>query len=79
MPLKQFTFVRLRTDRYRDRGVEDGAFGVIVDVYGEDAYEIDFVGPDGTSIAWFAVKSDEVEPADDLVGAAAASARIPRD
>ena len=79
MTHKQFAFVRLRTDRYRDRGVEAGALGVIVDVYDEDAYEVDFVRPDGTSIAWFAVTSEEIEPVDDLVGAAAAASRNRQD
>ena len=69
MALDEFTYVRHRTDRYRDRGVDHGTLGVILDLYGEDAYEVEFVGPDGDSIAWFAVLSDEVEPAEDLVGA----------
>ena len=68
MALDEFTYVRIRTDRCRDRGVDHGTFGVILDVYGEDAYEVEFVGPDGDSIAWFAVLSAEVATAEALVG-----------
>ena len=68
MPLDSLSLVRLVTDRYRDRGVAAGAIGVVLDVY-DDAYEVEFSREDGTTIAWFAVQPDEVEP---LVEAAAA-------
>jgi hypothetical protein len=62
MSLESLTVVRLLTDRFRDEGVPKGAIGVILDVY-DDAYEVEFSRPDGTTIAWFAVDQDEVEPA----------------
>ena len=62
MPLDSLTVVRLVSDRYRDEGVPAGAIGVILDVY-DDAYEVEFSRPDGTTIAWFAVGQVEVEPA----------------
>jgi hypothetical protein len=62
MALESLTVVRLLTDRYRDQGAPEGAIGVILDVY-DDAYEVEFSRPDGTTIAWFAVDKDEVEPA----------------
>lgn len=61
MTLESLSLVRLRTDRYCAEGVASGAIGVILDVY-DDAYEVEFSRPDGTSIAWFAVDRDEVEP-----------------
>ena len=61
MPLASLTPVRLRSDRYLAEGVAAGAIGVILDVY-EDAYEVEFSRADGTTIAWFAVAQDEVEP-----------------
>lgn len=61
MSLNSLTVIRLLTDRYRDEGVAAGATGVILDVY-DDAYEVEFSAQDGTTIAWFAVGKDEVEP-----------------
>lgn len=61
MPLTSLSLVRLLTDRYLDRGMCAGAIGVILDVY-DDAYEVEFSREDGTTIAWFAVSQDEVEP-----------------
>ena len=61
MPLESLSLVRLLTDRYRSEGVPAGAVGVVLDVY-DDAYEVEFSGEDGTTIAWFAVQQDEVEP-----------------
>jgi hypothetical protein len=61
MLLANLTVVRLLTDRYHDAGVARGSVGTIVDVY-DDAYEVEFSREDGTTIAWFAVERDEVEP-----------------
>lgn len=61
MVLPQFSAVRLLSDRHRDKGVEAGSIGRILDVYGEEAYEVEFSRPDGTTIAWFAVPPNEIE------------------
>lgn len=61
MQLKNLSAVRLLTDRYRDQGVAAGATGTILDVY-DDAYEVEFSRSDGSTIAWFAVRQDEVSP-----------------
>lgn len=58
--LAQYGVVRLVTDRYRDRGVEKGALGAILEVY-DDAYEVEFSRPDGITIDWFPVRPDEIE------------------
>ena len=58
--LKPYTIVKLVTDRYRDQGIDLGALGTILDVYGDEAYEIEFSRDDGTTIAWFAVLQNEV-------------------
>ncbi len=62
MALECYSPVQLLTDRYRDRGVSAGAIGTILDVYGSEAYEVEFSREDGSTIAWFAVKQDEVKP-----------------
>jgi uncharacterized protein DUF4926 len=59
--LDDMAVVRLLTDRYREAGVARASVGTIVDVY-DDAYEVEFSRDDGTTIAWFAVERDEVEP-----------------
>lgn len=59
MELPELSVVRVTTDRYRDRGVGNGALGVIVLVH-RAAYEVEFSRPDGTTIDWFAVESSDV-------------------
>lgn len=39
-----------------------GTIGTILDVYGAEAYEVEFSREDGSTIAWFAVKQDDVKP-----------------
>jgi hypothetical protein len=41
--------------------VPASSIGRILEVYDDDAYEVEFSRPDGTTIAWFAVPQDEVE------------------
>ena len=60
MALEPYTTVRLLTNRYQDRNVSAGDIGVILEVYDDEAYEVEFSGKDGTTIAWFAVQQDEV-------------------
>ncbi len=62
MPLPEFSPVRLTTDRFVSKGVGRGTIGFILDIY-EDGYEVEFSRPDGATIAWFAVKSEDIEPA----------------
>ena len=66
MSLKPYTIVKIITNRYRDRGINLGAIGTILDVYGDEAYEIEFSRDDGTTIAWFAVLQNEVTTQIDL-------------
>jgi hypothetical protein len=61
MVLDALTVVRLTTDRYQDKGVPCGAVGVILEIYEDEAYEVEFSREDGTTISWFAVMQDEVE------------------
>ena len=64
--LPLLSLVRLTTDRYADRGVGAGAIGTVVLVY-DDAYEVEFSRPDGTTIAWFTVRPDELERVEEVV------------
>jgi hypothetical protein len=69
MPVPEFSPVRLVTDRYLSEGVGKGAIGFILDVY-DDGYEVEFPRPDGTNIAWFAVKPEDIEPAPEVMAPA---------
>ncbi|MEH2466802.1 DUF4926 domain-containing protein [Nostoc sp.] len=62
MILAPYSLVELVTDRYQDRGVSAGMIGTILEVYEDEAYEIEFSRNDGTTIAWFAVLQNEVKP-----------------
>ncbi|MDF5730216.1 MAG: DUF4926 domain-containing protein [Rhizonema sp. PD38] len=62
MSLEQYTVVQLLTNNYQNRGVCAGDIGVILEVYGDEAYEVEFSCEDGTTIAWFAVQQNEVHP-----------------
>jgi len=42
--MKQFQKVRLMTDKYVDEGVKKGDIGVILEVYDENNFEVDFTG-----------------------------------
>ncbi|MCY7278088.1 MAG: DUF4926 domain-containing protein [Phormidesmis sp. CAN_BIN44] len=65
MTLEPYSLVKLLTDRYQDRGVVAGAIGTILEVYEDEAYEVEFSRDDGTTIAWFAVLQTEVKPLTD--------------
>jgi hypothetical protein len=70
MPLPEFSPVRLTTDRYlASEGVGRGEIGFILDVY-DDGYDVEFSRPDGTTIAWFAVTPEDIEPAPEVMSAA---------
>jgi hypothetical protein len=62
MTLEPYALVELLTNSYHDRGVSAGAIGTILEVYDDEAYEIEFSRQDGTTIAWFAVPKGEVKP-----------------
>jgi hypothetical protein len=75
MPLPEFSPVRLTTDRYSSKGVGRGAIGFILDVY-DDGYEVEFSRLDGTTIAWFAVEPQDIEPAPEAIATASDPASV---
>ncbi|WP_084542268.1 MULTISPECIES: DUF4926 domain-containing protein [Calidithermus] len=60
-PLPPFALVRLISDAYGKYGLKIGDEGVIVDVYGDEAYEVDFTDSEGNPITFVAVKQGDVE------------------
>lgn len=68
MSLPEFSLIRLTTDRVvASEGVGRDAIGVILDTL-EDGYIVEFSRPDGTTIAWFGVEPEDIEPAPAVVG-----------
>ena len=59
-PLELYSAVRLVTDRFCEEGVCAGAIGYIVEVYNEDAYEVEFSDANGETIALFAARRDDL-------------------
>ena len=69
MALPEFSSIRLTTDRYLEKeGVGKSAIGVILDIL-DDGYIVEFSRPDGTTIAWFGVRPEDVEPAPEALTA----------
>lgn len=63
MALPYLSTVRLREDVARDLTVVADAVGVIVDVYDDGAYEVEFSDEqDGTTIALLTLREDQIEP-----------------
>jgi hypothetical protein len=67
MQFKNYSRIRLLTDKYASEGVTVGAIGTIIEVYEKPTpgYEVDFSDAEGTITAWFSVEPDEIELVDD--------------
>jgi glyoxylate carboligase len=61
MTLPLYSTIRLTTNRYHDRGVYEGCLGVILEIYRDEAYEVDFADEQGNPLGWFAVAQSEVK------------------
>ena len=64
MPRAMYVRVRLLTDRYHREGVARGAIGYIIHIHTTTAYEVEFSGPDGHTIALIVAHPDELEVAE---------------
>jgi hypothetical protein len=60
-PLPLLSIVRMKGGRHRARGIEPGATGVVVDVYGDDAYEVEFSDSEGITIALLTLARGEFD------------------
>lgn len=61
MTFKDFTRVRLLTDTYAHEGVTSGAIGYIIEIYNDDAFEVEFSDKQGITIAQIVVHHNEIE------------------
>jgi len=64
LTMKQFQKVRLMTDKYVDEGVKKGDIGVILEVYDENNFEVDFSDRNGITILLYSFSKDELELAE---------------
>ena len=62
--MKQFQKVRLMIDKYVDEGVKKGDIGVILEVYDENNFEVDFSDRNGITILLYSFSKDELELAE---------------
>ncbi len=61
MTLPLHSTIRLTTNRYSDRGIHEVCLGVILEIYRDEAYEVDFADEQGNPLGWFAVEQSEVK------------------
>lgn len=59
MSLQCYSRIRLLTDEYCSEGICIGAIGYIIEVYADDAYEVEFSDEAGTTIAQIVLKEDQ--------------------
>jgi hypothetical protein len=70
MTLPYLSLVRLNSDRHRAEGVDAGALSVVVEVYGDGTYEVEFSDSDGTTIALLSLDEDELVPVSEPISVA---------
>jgi len=65
MAFPYLSTVRLDGDASKDLAVDRDAIGVIVDVYDDGTYEVEFSDSlDGSTIALLTLSEDQIEPAE---------------
>ncbi len=65
MTLAYLSTVQLHPDASRDLAVDPDAIGVIVDVFDDCTYEVEFSdASDGSTLALLTLSEDQIEPAD---------------
>jgi hypothetical protein len=64
-PLPIYSSIELVSDKYADRGVPRGSRGDILEVYGHDAYEVQFFDAENNPTDGFAIEQSEARPIED--------------
>lgn len=63
---KEYSRVRLRTDRFANKNIPIGTIGAIIEIFcnGENMnYFVDFVDAHGDPLDWIEVGEEDIEPA----------------
>jgi hypothetical protein len=61
MTLPLYRWVKLKTDRFRDKGAVAGDLGVVIEAWGGGAYEVEFFDDSGTNYAELAASEEDLE------------------
>jgi len=56
--------VRIVTDRFRDEGAPPGTIGYVVEKWRDGVFEVEVSREDGTTIAMFSPREEELERAE---------------
>jgi hypothetical protein len=59
--MKQFSVVRLMTDRFLAQGVRNGQLGCITEIYADGVYDVEFSDADGIIIAQVIANDNDIE------------------
>jgi len=62
--MKPIDRVRLITDKYASKGIISGDIGYVHEDYGDGCFEVEFSDPNGTTIALFAFRKEDLELVD---------------
>jgi len=62
MAYKNYSRVKLVSDKYKGEGAPSGSIGYIIEVYPDGNYEVEFSGPNGVSYAQIVAAENELEP-----------------
>ena len=60
--MKLYQKVKLLTNRYIKEGLKKGDIGVILEIYNDNNFEVEFFDENGFTIALFAFPGNELEP-----------------
>ena len=59
--MRLYQKVKLLTNKYIKEGIKKGDIGIILEIYDENNFEIEFSDADGFTIALFAFPREELE------------------
>jgi len=62
--MKNYSRIRLTTNRYKYENLPRGSVGYIIETYDDKEYEVEFSDKDGITIAQIVLKESEIEPAE---------------
>ena len=59
--LKNYSRVRILTDKYENEGILIRSVGYVIEAYDDEAYEVEFSDSDGETIALLVLEESELE------------------
>jgi hypothetical protein len=62
MKLKNYSQVRIITDRFEHEGVKKGTIGFVIEIYEDGEYEVEISDSKGITLAQITTQECEIEP-----------------